>query len=114
VDPELSRLIGFTNPLAEILVERFGGDRARASDFAGEFANAAKASQDPEATIRSWYEKAGVDRDTAYNKIIDMYEEDRLDLDTTEAYLAGIDKFFGVENPNEGQGGAEEFPLRFG
>ncbi len=113
IAPEVSRLIGFTNPLAEILVAKFGANPERAKDFAGEFANAAAASDNPEETIRSWYEKAGIDRDEAYGKILDMYEDDRLDLDTTEAYLAGIDSFFGIENPNQGQGGEEEFPLRF-
>jgi hypothetical protein len=113
IDPEVASLIGFTNPLAEILVEKFGGDRERARDFAGEFANAAAETTNPQETIRSWYEKAGIGRDEAYGKILDMYENDRIDLDQTEAYLAGIDSFFGIENPNAGRGGKEEFPLRY-
>ena len=96
-------------PLANILT---GGDEKLANDFTGYFLNAVISSGAVPSNVRKLYSDAGLDREQAYTQVLQLYENDELDLDSTEAMLASIDSTFGVVNPNQGVGGQEEFGLR--
>jgi len=91
LDSELAQTIGGLNPLMALTLGGRGDNRA--SDFTGEFANAAMTSDNPEVAVQSAYEKAGYDRDKAYTEVLQM---EGLDQATRDAYLAAIDDVFGV------------------
>lgn len=99
LDSELAQTIGGLNPLMTLAL----GDRDpnRASDFAGELANAITATGDPGKDVQAAYSELGYDRDKAYTEVLNM---EGLDSGTRDAYLAAIDDVFGVENPNKGKG----------
>lgn len=95
-DKRASEVVGALNPLAAIISE---GDEKLTSDFAGYFTNAALTSGDPEENARAFYKQGGYDRDKAYQAVLDL--GDKIDPGRRDAYLAGIDKLFGVGQKEE-------------
>lgn len=97
------QLVGSVNPLAEILVSRQEGDfntpdnNKRRSDLAGMLANTVMRSKGDTGTVRELYGKAGLDRDKAYQAVLELRKAGQIESDSErDAYLAGIDKLFGI------------------
>ena len=94
----IGETVGAANPLAAIVS---GGDPKLTSDFSGMFTNAIQQSGlDPNTATREMYDRLGVDRNRAYNAVLNM---GNIDNNTKEAYLAAIDKTFGIPNPTGGR-----------
>ena len=83
-----------------------GGNKKLTSDFAGYFVNAATSSGDPTQNLMSYFQKLGLDHDTAYGQIHLMSQPQKdgdgneskplLDKETADAYKNSLDQFFGV------------------
>lgn len=86
-------VVGAVNPLAAIMS---GGDAKLNSDFAGYFTNAASGSGDPYANARALYEKAGLDHNSAYSNVWNLFNAGKLDAAKRDAYLNGVDQVFGA------------------
>lgn len=97
--------IGMTAPLAVIQFQ--GSSPKLAVDFTGYYSNAVMQSGDPTANAQKLYADAGLDRDSAYTAILQMGPKEdggngTLDAGARDAYLAAIDKLFGVPGPGSG------------
>lgn len=73
----------------------------------GYFTNAVLSSSDPQTNIRGIYDKMG-GRDVVYGNIVQQYKDGTISAADADAYRAAIDAVYGVKNPNQGKGGAEE------
>lgn len=97
-NPEAEQVVGWLQPL---VVGLYGED---GHDMIGHLANAAMSSGDAKANVQKYFEDIGLDRDTAYNMVLDQADpekvKDPLDPARKDAYLAALDNLFGVENPN--------------
>jgi hypothetical protein len=92
-------VVGGVNPLSALMLAD-GTDKQR-SDLTGQLANAAVSSGDTTANIMKQYADAGfADRQSAYDAVLNLPD---IDDATRNAYLASIDKTFGVKNPNAGR-----------
>lgn len=97
-DPNKVAMIPAADALTAILT---GGNKKLTSDFTGYFVNAATSSGDPAQNLMSYYQKLGLDHDTAYGMIHEMSQPDengkaKLDKETVDAYKNSLDSFFGV------------------
>jgi proline dehydrogenase len=79
------------------------------SDWVGYFTNAAQEGDDPIARVRDLYEKAGYVGMEGRNAIYEKVNKMNLSPQTRNAYLASIDRVYGVTNPYQGRGGTEEY-----
>jgi len=100
--------VGALNPLSAILTSRQGAEgfnnpdpNKRMSDLTGMMTNSALGSGDPIKDITSKYAQAGLNHNSAYEAILKLREGGQISDDNTrDAYLAAIDKLYGVVNPN--------------
>lgn len=108
-DEESRQIRGMAQPLAHILI---GGsdDRSakRVQDLGGYMGNAAKQGN-ARQRLQELYAGSGLDHDTAYGEVWNRYNAGEIDDKTRNAYLAAVDKLYGVVNPNQGKGGTAEF-----
>lgn len=91
-DPNTAGLVGAADPLVHALV----GKNEQYEQLVAEFVNGSQLGGDPMANMRGFYEQRGMDRETVYNKIA---SDTTLDEGTKSAYLASIDRVFGVAAP---------------
>ena len=87
-------VVGSVNPLAYIVAN---GDKKKATDLAGYYTNAASSSGDANANALNFYKQAGVDRNTAWQRVDQMVQDGKIDQGTGDAFKAGIDKLHGVK-----------------
>lgn len=86
--------IGAIQPLAQALIG--SGNQKAFNDLTGTLTNAALSGGDAMANIRSIYDQAG-GRNAVYGSVLG---DQSLDQGTRNAYLAAIDRVYGVANPN--------------
>lgn len=94
-----------------------GGFKALATDLstklAGAFVSTSGNQKEINASRDAFLSQYGMDRNTLYSNILSLAENPPKGV--TKAHinsmLAGIDRIFGIKNPNQGKGGSEEFPL---
>lgn len=87
-------VVGSVNPLAYIIAN---GDKKKATDLAGYYANAASSSGNANDNALKFYKDAGIDRNQAWERIDQMVQEGKIDAGTGDAFKAGIDKAHGVK-----------------
>ncbi len=104
-DQRAHETVGQLNPAIAAMVG--GKDKKHVSDMVGYFTNAVLSSSDPQANIRGIYDKMG-GRDVVYGNIVQQYKDGTISAADADAYRAAIDAVYGVKNPNQGKGGAEE------
>lgn len=93
--------IGRVDPLAEILAAKYNKnaspedqEKAR-SQQAAYLTNAIQSQGDAVANAKQLYANAGLDRETAYQDVLDLIKSGKIDQARGNAYLASIDKLFG-------------------
>lgn len=86
-------ILGAVNPLAHIVAN---GQGKQASDVAGMLYNAMMSGGDPMKNVQLLYDAFGLDRNSAWHTIDQMVNSGQLDRKTGDAFMAGIDKFWGV------------------
>lgn len=98
----VDQVVGALDPVAEIIARGSNLSDKQRSDLAGQLTNAAMSGGgDRGANIRGIYQSAGLDRNTAYNAIRELADnQNAFDGGRRDAYLASIDRVFGVPNPN--------------
>lgn len=97
-DPRVSEAVALVDPL---VVGGIGYDAKNREQMVAKLVNIALLTDDPSTTIRSFYDNAGIDRDTIYNRISTTIPKGG----ERNAMLATIDRIFGVQ-PNAGGGGS--------
>jgi hypothetical protein len=104
-DQRASEVVGELNPAIVAMIS--GGNKKQVSDMVGYFTNAVLSSSDPQGNLKGIYDKMG-GRDVVYGNIVQQYRNGTISAADADAYRAAIDKVYGVKNPNQGKGGAEE------
>jgi hypothetical protein len=107
-DTASGQLVGAVNPLSELLVSQQQGDfntpdtDKRRSDLTGMLVNTAlRSGGDPFSTVKQLYDRAGLDHNQAYQGILALRKSGQIEDDAQrDAYLAAIDKLYGISNPN--------------
>jgi hypothetical protein len=107
-NPGAGGVVGLIDPLVYTMMPGEDMEKLR-SQYAGYFVNAAQGGTNPEQRVRELYDKAGLDRNSAAEAVWKMYNDGQLTQEQRNAQLASVDRLYGIENPNAGKGGAEEF-----
>ncbi len=102
-DPMTGEYIGSVQPLVDILLPNGNDDVAR-GQMVAKLVNAAVSSGDPMGFIKHLYTQGGyTDRNSAYSKVLELSQDaERLPPDRRDAYLAAIDKMYGVPGASGG------------
>lgn len=91
-------IVGAVDPLAEIASARAGKEGIAREQAAGMLTNAVMSGDDAMSNARKLYTEAGLDRDSSATAIHHLFEQGRIDERRRDAYLASIDRLYGVAN----------------
>lgn len=77
-----------------------GSDRKVGSDTTGMLFNTVKDSMDRGGDVRDLYDRSG-GRNAVYGSVEQAWKDGKLDANTRDAFLAGIDRVYGISNPGD-------------
>jgi hypothetical protein len=90
-DPRAGQLVGLLNPIGFVMS---GGNDKLQSDSVGYLYNAATSSGDPMQNIRHFYDKLGLNPESAKQALDELVEKKKIKPEERDAYLHGVNQVF--------------------